>query len=68
MARAPPTGCANEHAVNDVPAVPVVKNRSQHIALLRSFGGVPELPPELRGMLRYPPEILGLEPALSLVS
>lgn len=63
----PVAAFATLEAVNDVPAVPVVKNRSQHIALLRSAGGVPELPPELRGMLRYPPEILGLEPALSLV-
>jgi len=63
----PVAAFATLEAVNDVPAVPVVKNRSQHIVLLRRSGGVPELPPELRGMLRYPPEILGLEPALSLV-
>lgn len=58
---------ATLEAVNDVPAVPVVKNRSQHIALIRSTGRVPSLPPELRNMLRYPPEILTLEPALTLV-
>jgi hypothetical protein len=55
-----------EH-VNDVPAVPVVRNRSQHIALMRADGRVPDLPSELRGMVRFPPEILTLEPALSLV-
>ena len=54
-------------AANDVPAIPVVKNRTQHIALMRQGGRVPELPSELRGMLRFPPETLGLEPALSLV-
>jgi hypothetical protein len=63
----PVAAFATLEAVNDVPAVPVIKNRSQHIALMRSNGKPPELPPELRGMLRYPPEILGLEPALSLV-
>jgi hypothetical protein len=55
-----------EH-VNDVPAVPVVRHRSQHIALLPSGGGVPALPTELRNMLRFPPETLRLEPAASLV-
>ena len=63
----PVAAFATLEAVNDVPAVPVVKNRSQHIALMRSSGPPPELPPELRGMLRYAPEILTLEPALSLV-
>ena len=58
---------ATLEAVNDVPAVPVVKNRSYHIALLRSGGRPPELPPELRAMLRYTPEILELEPAFALV-
>jgi len=58
---------ATLEAVNDVPAVPVVRHRSHHVALMRSSGGVPELPPELRGMLRYPAEILTLEPALALV-
>jgi hypothetical protein len=58
---------ATLEAVNDVPAVPVVKNRSQHVVLMRSSGPPPELPSELRGMLRFAPEILGLEPALSLV-
>ena len=63
----PVAAFATLEAVNDVPAVPVVKNRSQHIALMRSSGPPPELPPELRGMVRYAPEILMLEPALSLV-
>ncbi|MEO8758466.1 MAG: hypothetical protein ABI398_12040 [Devosia sp.] len=35
--------------VNDVPAVPVVRHRSQHIALLAGGGGIPDLPAELRG-------------------
>lgn len=55
-----------EH-VNDVPAVPVVRHRSQHVALLRADGRVPELPRELRGMLRFAPEALRLEPAAALV-
>lgn len=63
----PVAAFATLEAVNDVPAVPVVKNRSQHIALMRCSGPPPELPPELRGMLRYAPEILTLEPTLSLV-
>lgn len=63
----PMASFATLEAVNDVPAVPVVRNRSQHIALMRTSGGAPELPPELRGMLRYTPELLVLEPALSLV-
>ena len=63
----PVAAFATREAVNDVPAVPVVKNRSQHIALLRSGGRVPELPPELRAMVRYAPEILELEPAFALV-
>jgi hypothetical protein len=63
----PVAAFATLEAVNDVPAVPVVKNRSYHIALLRSGGRPPELPPELRAMLRYTPEILELEPAFALV-
>jgi hypothetical protein len=58
---------ATLEAVNDVPAVPIVRNRSQHIALVRGRGGMPQLPPELRGMLRFVPEVLTLQPALSLV-
>jgi hypothetical protein len=63
----PVAAFATLEAVNDVPAVPVVKNRAQHIALLRSGGRAPELPPELRAMVRYAPEILVLEPAFALV-
>lgn len=63
----PVAAFATLEAINDVPAVPVVRNRSQHIVLMRSPGRPPELPAELRGMLRYAPEILALEPALSLV-
>ena len=40
---------ATLEAVNDVPAVPVVRNRSQHIALMAVSGHPPKLPPELRG-------------------
>jgi hypothetical protein len=58
---------ATLEAVNDVPAVPVVRHRSHHVALMRIGGRMPELPPELRGMLRYMPEILTLEPAPALV-
>lgn len=57
---------ATLEAVNDVPAVPIVKNRSQHIALFRQ-GDVPGLPPELRAMLRYAPQTLTLEPTAQLV-
>ena len=63
----PMAAFATLEEVNDVPAVPVVRHRSHHVALMRSGGQVPELPPELRGMLRYPPEILALEPAPALV-
>ena len=58
---------ATLESVNDVPAVPVVKNRTHHIALVPESGSVPQLPPELRDMLRYPPEILHLAPAPALV-
>lgn len=64
----PTAAFATLEAVNDVPAVPVVRHRSQHIALMPADRGrVPELPPEQRAMLRYPPEILSLEPAAALV-
>jgi hypothetical protein len=59
---------ATLEAVNDVPAVAVLRDRSQHIALMRPNGGaVPDLPRELRGMLRFPPEVLRLQPAPALV-
>ncbi|HWV01223.1 MAG TPA: hypothetical protein VN109_08660 [Devosia sp.] len=58
---------ATLEAVNDVPAVPVVRHRCFHVALVRGHEKTPELPPEMRNMLRYTPEILGLEPAMSLV-
>jgi hypothetical protein len=57
---------ATLEAVNDVPAVPIVRNRIQHIALLRR-GEVPQLPAELRAMLRYAPQSLTLEPTAELV-
>lgn len=59
---------ATLEAVNDVPAVPVIKNRTHHVALLRMGRRPPELPPELRNMLRFAPETLVLEPAWMLVS
>jgi len=58
---------ATLEAVNDVPAIPVIRHRTQHVALIRGSGPVPKLPNELRGMLRFPMEQLGLQPALSLV-
>jgi hypothetical protein len=58
---------ATLESVNDVPAVPVIRNRTHHIALLAQHGEVPRLPPELRDVLRYPPEILSLSPAPALV-
>jgi hypothetical protein len=58
---------ATLESVNDVPAVPVVRNKTHHIALVPQGNGVPPLPPELRDMLRFPPEILALSPAPALV-
>jgi hypothetical protein len=63
----PVASFATLEAVNDVPAVPVVRNRVQHIALTRVAGTVPDLPRELRDMLRFPPEVLSLSPALAPV-
>ncbi len=63
----PVAAYATLESVNDVPAVPVVKNRTHHIALVPQTGDVPQLPPDLRGMLRYAPEILSLAPAPALV-
>jgi hypothetical protein len=48
---------------NDIPAEPVVRYHTEHIALLPAKGDVPPLPPELRAMLRSPPQVLRLEPA-----
>ena len=63
----PVAAFATLEMANDVPAVPVVRNRTQHIALLPTGGPMPDLPSELRGMLRYAPELLRLEPARALV-
>lgn len=63
----PVAAYATLESVNDVPAVPVVRNRTHHIALLPEGGGVPVLPSELRDMLRFSPEILRLSPAPALV-
>lgn len=49
-------------AENNYPRLPVWQNRPAHVALLAGEVAVPELPPELRGMLRRPPEILALRP------
>jgi hypothetical protein len=58
---------ATLESVNDVPAVPVIRNKTHHIALVPAGGGTPTLPPELRDMLRFPPEIMSLSPAPALV-
>ena len=63
----PVAAFATLESVNDVPAVPVVKNRTHHVALLPQGGRVPPLPPALRDMLRFSPEILSLQPAAALV-
>jgi hypothetical protein len=47
---------------NDILAEPVVRYRTEHIALLPANGEVPPLPRELRAMLRSPPQVLRLEP------
>ncbi|MEO7222809.1 MAG: hypothetical protein ABIY37_10080, partial [Devosia sp.] len=58
---------ATLESVNDVPSVPVVRNKTHHIALVPQDGGMPPLPSELRDMLRFQPEILSLSPAPALV-
>lgn len=63
----PVAAFATLEAVNDVPSVPVVRNRAHHIALMRTGGKVPELPHELRDMLRFSPEVLTLESPLAPV-
>jgi hypothetical protein len=47
---------------DDVPALPVVRHRTEHIALLPATGVVPALPAELRNMLRVSPQLIRLEP------
>jgi hypothetical protein len=59
---APIASFATLEAENDYPALPVHRNRSEHVALLPFSGPVPELPPELRNMLRNTPEQLVLNP------
>ena len=63
----PVAAFATLESVNDVPSMPVIRNRTHHIALLPQGGGVPHLPSELRDMLRFPPEILSLSPVPALV-
>lgn len=58
---------ATLEAANDVPAVPVVRNRTHHVALIPEGGRPPKLPPELLGRLRFAPEILSLKPQPLLV-
>ncbi|MEQ1900964.1 MAG: hypothetical protein ABL866_09545 [Devosia sp.] len=53
---------ATLEAENDVPSVPVRRYRSEHVGFVATDAAVPELPRELRAMLRSPPEILRLEP------
>ena len=49
-------------AINDVPAVPVVRNATAHFALMRESGAaLPVMPPDLLAALRFPPEWLRLE-------
>jgi hypothetical protein len=57
---------ATLESVNDVPAVPVVRHRTHHITLLPR-GSLPVLPPDLRALLRFSPEILELTRAPALV-
>ncbi len=48
---------------NNYPRLPVWQNRPVHVALLRGNpADVPELPLELRSMLRWDPEVLELRP------
>jgi hypothetical protein len=47
---------------NDIPALPVVRHRTEHIALLPPTEEMPALPAELRNMLRSAPQALRLEP------
>lgn len=59
---------ATLEAVNDVPAVPVVHHRTFHMLVLPGGSLLPELPRELRNMLRFAPEKMELEPVFSLVA
>ncbi len=52
---------------NDVVAVPVVRDRTHHLALVRTDAPIPDLPADLRDALRFAPEVVELQPALSLV-
>jgi hypothetical protein len=49
-------------AENNYPRLPVWQNRPVHVALLPSDAEMPELPLELRGMLKWAPEVLTLRP------
>ena len=49
-------------AENNYPRLPVWQNRPVHVALLAGDAEMPELPLELRGMLKWAPEVLTLRP------
>lgn len=49
-------------AENNFPRLPVWRDRHVHVAVLKSAAPLPELPSELRNMLRRPPERLVLSP------
>jgi hypothetical protein len=49
-------------AENNYPRLPVWQNRPVHVALLPGDAEMPELPLELRGMLKWAPEVLTLRP------
>lgn len=49
-------------AANNLPALPVWRDRHAHLALMRYSGRLPELPRELRAALRRPSELLVLTP------
>lgn len=49
-------------AENNYPRLPVWQNRPVHVAVLAGDTPVPELPLELRGMLKWAPEVLTLRP------
>jgi hypothetical protein len=49
-------------AENNYPRLPVWQNRPVHVALVAGETPLPELPLELRGMLKWAPEVLTLRP------
>ncbi len=59
---APVASFATLPAENNFPKLPVWKNRHVHLAVLKSAAPLPELPGELRNMLRREPERLIVSP------